>query len=99
MPVSRPSRPTAGRVRVAGARRQGRAAAKPGAQAPAVDEQVLGIVAAGDTGETTELDAAVEQALANDSDQQAEGGQDAADDTDEQAEGDDDAGGDEETSD
>ena len=85
--------------RVAGARRQGRAAAKAGAEPSAVDEQVLGIVAAGDTGETADLDAAVEQALANDSDEQAEGEQDAAGDTDEQAEGEDDARGDEETSD
>ncbi len=87
--------------RVAGARRQGRAsaAAKAGTSAaPTVDEQVLGIVAAGDTGGTTDLDAAVEQALAADEDEQAEG-DDAAGDTDEQAESDDDAAGDKETSD
>ena len=73
--------------RVAGARRQGRAsaAAKAGtSEAPAVDEQVLGIVAAGDTGEATDLDAAVEHALAGGEDEQAES---------------DDAAGDEETSD
>ncbi len=87
--------------RVAGARRQGRAsaAAKAGtSEAPTVDEQVLGIVAAGDTGGTTDLDAAVEQALAADEDEQAEAGA-AAGDTDEQAESDDDAAGDKETSD
>jgi len=53
--------------RVAGARRQGRAsAAAKGetSEVPAVDEQVLGIVAAGDTAETTDVEAAVEQALA-----------------------------------
>ncbi len=86
--------------RVAGARRQGRAsaAAKAGTpEAPAVDEKVLGIVAAGDAGEATELDAAVEQALAANEEEQAEIGEDAGDE-DEQAEGDD-ADGDKETSD
>ena len=88
--------------RVAGARRQGRASAAAKAatsEAPAVDEQVLGIVAAGDTGGTTDLDAAVEQALAADEDEQAEGADEVAGDTDEQAESDDAAAGDEETSD
>ncbi len=87
--------------RVAGARRQGRAsaAAKAGtSEAPAVDEQVLGIVAAGDTGEATDLDAAVEHALADSEDEQAES-DDTVGDEDEQAESDDDAAGDEETSD
>ena len=87
--------------RVAGARRQGRAsaAAKAGtSEAPAVDEQVLGIVAAGDTGEATDLDAAVEHALAGSEDEQAES-DDTVGDEDEQAESDDDAAGDEETSD
>jgi large subunit ribosomal protein L22 len=86
--------------RVAGARRQGRAsaAAKAGTpEAPAVDEKVLGIVAAGDAGEATELDAAVEQALAANEEEQAEIGEDVGDE-DEQAEGDD-ADGDKETSD
>ena len=88
--------------RVAGARRQGRAsAAAKGetSEVPAVDEQVLGIVAAGDTGEATDLDAAVEQALAGEEDEQADGDHDAAGDQDEQADGDHDAAGDEETSD
>ena len=88
--------------RVAGARRQGRAsAAAKGetSEAPAVDEQVLGIVAAGDTAETTDVEAAVEQALAGDEDEQADGDHDAAGDEDEQADGDRDAAGDEETSD
>jgi large subunit ribosomal protein L22 len=88
--------------RVAGARRQGRAsAAAKGetSEAPAVDEQVLGIVAAGDTAETTDVEAAVEQALAGDEDEQADGDHDAAGDEDEQADGDHDAAGDEETSD
>ena len=73
--------------RVAGARRQGRASAAAEAgtsEAPAVDEQVLGIVAAGDTGETTDLDAAVEQALAGNEDEQAESDDDDADDDDEE---------------
>ena len=86
--------------RVAGARRQGRAsaAAKAGtSEAPAVDEQVLGIVAAGDTGEATDLDAAVEHALAGSEDEQAES-DDTVGDEDEQAESDN-AAGDEETSD
>ncbi len=56
--------------RVAGARRQGRtSAAKDETAAEAsepVDEQLLGIVAAGDTGEPPEIDAAVEHALATD---------------------------------
>lgn len=72
--------------RVAGARRQGRASAAAEAEtseAPAVDEQVLGIVAAGDTGETTDLDAAVEQALAGNEDEQAESDDDADDDDEE----------------
>ncbi|MGO9333618.1 MAG: 50S ribosomal protein L22, partial [Acidimicrobiales bacterium] len=88
--------------RVAGARRQGRAsAAAKGetSEASAVDEQVLGIVAAGDTAETTDVEAAVEQALAGDEDEQADGDHDAAGDEDEQADGDHDAAGDEETSD
>ena len=88
--------------RVAGARRQGRAsaAAKDGrSEAPEVDERLLGIVAAGDTGETTDLDAAVEQALVGSEDEQAESTDEAAGDTDEQAESADDAAGDEETSD
>jgi hypothetical protein len=66
-------------------------------EAPAVDEKVLGIVAAGDAGEATELDAAVEQALAANEEEQAEIGEDVGDE-DEQAEGDD-ADGDKETSD
>ncbi len=60
--------------RVAGARRQGRAAARaaraaggPQVEEP-VDDGLLEIVAAGDTGETGELDAAVEHALAADDD-------------------------------
>jgi hypothetical protein len=72
--------------RVAGARRQGRASAAAEAgtsEAPAVDEQVLGIVAAGDTGETTDLDAAVEQALAGNEDEQAESDDDDDDDDEE----------------
>ncbi len=88
--------------RVAGARRQGRAsAAAKGetSEAPAVDEQVLGIVAAGDTAETTDVEAAVEQALAGEQDEQADGEQALAGDEDEQADGDHDAAGDEETSD
>jgi large subunit ribosomal protein L22 len=88
--------------RVAGARRQGRAsAAAKGetSEVPAVDEQVLGIVAAGDTAETTDVEAAVEQALAGEEDEQADGDHDAAGDQDEQADGDHDAAGDEETSD
>jgi large subunit ribosomal protein L22 len=101
--------------RVAGARRQGRASAAEKAgtsEAPGVDEQVLGIVAAGDTAEATDLDAAVEQALAGNADEQAESDDDAVGDEDEQAESDDaaagdqdeqaesdDAAGDEETSD
>jgi large subunit ribosomal protein L22 len=103
--------------RVAGARRQGRAAARAtGAAATPeepVDERVLEIVEAGDTGETTELDAAVEQALAADEGEQAVGDEDAGNE-DEQAEdetnavgdeggeataGEDAAAGDEETSD
>ncbi len=56
--------------RVAGARRQGRTcAATDDTAAEAsepVDEQLLGIVAAGDTGEPPEIDAAVEHALATD---------------------------------
>ena len=103
--------------RVAGARRQGRAAARATGAAPTpeepVDERVLEIVEAGDTGETTELDAAVEQALAADEGEQAVGDEDAGNE-DEQAEdetnavgdeggeataGEDAAAGDEETSD
>jgi len=87
VPALPPSKPTAGRAGWPGrAVRDASAAAKAGtSEAPAVDEQVLGIVAAGDTGEATDLDAAVEHAL--------------ADSEDEQAESDDDAAGDEETSD
>ncbi|MGA3216817.1 MAG: 50S ribosomal protein L22 [Acidimicrobiales bacterium] len=99
--------------RVAGARRQGRAAARAQASTAAsdepVDEQVLEIVAAGDTGETNELDAAVEHALAageegaedatGDEDDEAEGAEDAAGDEGDDAEGAEDAVGDEETSD
>ena len=54
-------------------------------------------MAAGDAGEATELDAAVEQALAANEEEQAEIGEDVGDE-DEQAEGDD-ADGDKETSD
>jgi large subunit ribosomal protein L22 len=88
--------------RVAGARRQGRASAAAKGEtpeAPAVDEQVLGIVAGGDTAGTTGVEAAVEQALAGEEDGQADGDHDAAGDEDEQADGDHDAAGDEETSD
>jgi large subunit ribosomal protein L22 len=88
--------------RVAGARRQGRAsaAAKAGtSEAPAVDEQVLGIVTAGDAADATDLDAAVEQALAGEEDEQAESADDASGEDDEQAESADAALGDEETSD
>jgi large subunit ribosomal protein L22 len=103
--------------RVAGARRQGRAAAKARAADEAgvsepVDEEVLEIVAAGDTGENDELDAAVEQALAADEDaaddDEAEGDEDAADeaegdedaaDEDEQVEGDEEAAADQEKGD
>ena len=86
--------------RVAGARRQTRAsAAAKASEEPAVDEQVLGIVAAGDTGEETDIDAAVEQALAAGEDEQAEGADDAPGEDDEQAGSADDAAGDEETSD
>ena len=58
--------------RVAGARRQGRAAraeaaASTTAEEP-VDEEVLEIVAAGDTAEATDLDAAVEHALSSEDD-------------------------------
>jgi len=53
--------------RVAGARRQGRAARAGAPTTPAggepVDERLLEIVAAGDAGEPTELDAAVEHAI------------------------------------
>jgi large subunit ribosomal protein L22 len=103
--------------RVAGARRQGRAAARAraadeaGATEP-VDEEVLEIVAAGDTGESDELDAAVEQALAADEDaaagdeadgdeadgDEAEGDEDAADE-DEQVEGDEEPAADQEKGD
>jgi large subunit ribosomal protein L22 len=105
------------RVAAEAADRQGRAAARAtGAAATPeepVDERVLEIVEAGDTGETTELDAAVEQALAADEGEQAVGDEDAGNE-DEQAEdetnavgdeggeataGEDAAAGDEETSD
>jgi len=69
--------------RVAGARRQGRASA----------------AAKGETSEAPAVEAAVEQALAGDEDEQADGDHDAAGDEDEQADGDHDAAGDEETSD
>jgi large subunit ribosomal protein L22 len=105
--------------RVAGARRQGRLASRgqKGADTgpdESVDEQVLEIVAAGDTGEGTDLDAAVEQALAADEESDGDGDLDSDGDLDddEQAEADDavatdaqddaegdDAAGDEETSD
>jgi large subunit ribosomal protein L22 len=88
--------------RVAGARRQGRASAATKAETPEstpVDEQVLGIVAAGDAADATDLDAAVEQALAGEDDEQAESADDASGEDDEQAESADDALGDEETSD
>jgi large subunit ribosomal protein L22 len=88
--------------RVAGARRQGRASAAAKAEtsgAPSVDEQVLEIVAAGDTAEATDMDAAVELALASDADEQAKSDDDAASGPDEQAESDNDTAGDEETSD
>jgi hypothetical protein len=64
-----------------------------------VDEQVLEIVAAGDTAEATDMDAAVELALASDADEQAKSDDDAASGPDEQAESDNDTAGDEETSD
>ena len=88
--------------RVAGARRQGRAgaAAKAGtSEAPQVDEQVPDIVAAGDAADATDLDAAVEQALADEDDGQAESTEDAPGEDDEHAESADGALGDEETSD
>jgi large subunit ribosomal protein L22 len=105
--------------RVAGARRQGRAArarAEAGTEvAEPVDEEVLGIVAAGDTGETDELDAAVEHALAADAegeegDDSSEGDEDESRDEqteddedvadeDEQVEGDEEAADDQEKSD
>jgi len=74
--------------RVAGARRQGRAAARAQASdgaevAEPVDEQVLQIVSAGDTDEGTDIDEAVEQALATDEDDDS-----GADDYDEDEEGD-----------
>jgi large subunit ribosomal protein L22 len=103
--------------RVAGARRQGRAARARAASetevAEPVDEEVLEIVAAGDTGETDELDAAVEHALATDADgepgdetpehdedahEQVEGDEDVAD-AHEQVEGDEEAADDQEKSD
>jgi large subunit ribosomal protein L22 len=96
--------------RVAGARRQGRAArARASGEATVeepVDEQVLEIVAAGDTPEATDLGAAVESALASEEDGDTETGvQDEAesdsetdDDGEDNAEGLD-AAGDEETSD
>jgi large subunit ribosomal protein L22 len=98
--------------RVAGQRRQGRlgrrGAAEP-AVSDAVDEQVLEIVAAGDTGETPEIEEAVEHALAADAEGEGEQDDDAeldeagddvtdAEETEEQVDGDD-AAGDEETSD
>jgi large subunit ribosomal protein L22 len=93
--------------RVAGARRQGRAArARAGAETDVVDpvdEEVLEIVAAGDTDETEELDAAVEHAIAeaeNDEDEdRADEDEDGTDDDapeDAQAEGDEDVAGDDE---
>jgi large subunit ribosomal protein L22 len=96
--------------RVAGARRQGRAArgqasGETSVEEP-VDEQVLGIVAAGDTPEAPGLDAAVENALASDEDGEVEPGEqdeaeadsEAVDGGEDNAEGLD-AAGDEETSD
>jgi large subunit ribosomal protein L22 len=76
--------------RVAGARRQGRAAK--GETAPPVDEELLEIVAAGDEAEAPDIGAAVEQAIAEDeteeTDEQAIG-DDETEETDEQAIGDD----------
>ncbi|MGA3353268.1 MAG: 50S ribosomal protein L22 [Acidimicrobiales bacterium] len=87
--------------RVAGARRQGRAAARAQSAAETdalepVDEQVLEIVAAGDADEGTDIDTAVEHALASDEDSGDDDavGDDAVDEED--AEGDD-AAGDEES--
>ncbi|MGA2530894.1 MAG: 50S ribosomal protein L22 [Acidimicrobiales bacterium] len=88
--------------RVAGARRQGRAAARTQSaetevQEP-VDEQVLEIVAAGDSEEGTDIDAAVEQALAADEDSgdgdDLEGGDDELGDAASQPEDEEDADGD-----
>jgi large subunit ribosomal protein L22 len=95
--------------RVAGARRQGRAAARAQSaetevQEP-VDEQVLEIVTAGDSDEGTDIDAAVEQALAADEgsgdEEDTEGDDELAEaagqaEDEEEAEGDD-ASGDEES--
>jgi len=88
--------------RVAGTRRQGRAAARTQSaetevQEP-VDEQVLEIVAAGDSEEGTDIDAAVEQALAADEDSgdgdDLEGGDDELGDAASQPEDEEDADGD-----
>jgi large subunit ribosomal protein L22 len=66
--------------RVAGARRQGRAA-KGEAAAP-VDEELLEIVAAGDAGEAPEIDAAVEQAIADDETDEGDSRDEMTDETD-----------------
>ena len=88
--------------RVAGARRQGRAARAGVSAIPAdgepVDERLLEIVAAGDAGEPTEIDAAVEDAIAADEaevddDAEADADEQADDDEDEQADEADDEGG------
>ena len=79
--------------RVAGARRQGRAA-RAGEATPAsepVDEQLLEIVAAGDAGEPPEIDEAVEQALAHEEADEAEQADDEAEQADDDAEQGDDA--------
>ncbi len=82
--------------RVAGARRQRRATAATAAEAAPeepVDEEVLGIVAAGDVAEHADVEAAVDEALASDEgdgaqddveveDSSAAGAEDSADDSD-----------------
>jgi large subunit ribosomal protein L22 len=89
--------------RVAGARRRARAGSAGQAEettTPEVDEQVLEIVAAGETAEPPEIDVAVEQALAaGDHEVQAESVNDAAGDADDEAESVNDAAGEDETSD
>ena len=89
--------------RVAGARRQGRAAARAETSAPAggqpVDEHVLEIVAGGDAAGSNDVDAAVEHALSPDEHEQADGGDEAADEHEQADGGDEAATGDEETSD
>jgi large subunit ribosomal protein L22 len=67
--------------RVAGARRQGRAAKGEVAAAP-VDEELLEIVAAGDAGEAPEIDAAVEQAIADGEADEADSQDEGTDETD-----------------